>query len=179
MSKQDILDFWFKETITEQWFRKDEAFDAKIRARFEPVIEAGLAGRLDDWRSDDDGALAFVLLMDQFTRNIYRDTPRAFAGDPLALATTLECIANGYLARNEQNHRYFMLMPMMHSEDLAIQDASLPLFRQHAPENAYDYAVKHRDIIAHFGRFPHRNAILGRLSTDEEVQFLTQPGSSF
>ena len=179
MSKQDILDFWFKETTNEQWFKKDDAFDAKIRARFKPVIEAGLSGRLNDWRKDDEGALALVLLTDQFTRNVYRGTPRSFAGDTLALETTIECIENGYLSRNEKNHRYFMLMPMMHSEDLAIQEASLPLFKQHAPENAYNYAVKHRDIIARFGRFPHRNSILGRSSTDEETQFLEQPGSSF
>lgn len=179
MHKKDILDFWFKETAKEQWFKKDDTFDEAIRNRFGETVEAALTGKLDNWSEDDDGVLALILVLDQFTRNIFRDSPRAFAGDPLALKTTLTAIENGYLARNEINHRYFLLMPMMHSEDINIQDASLPLFKQHAPEMAYDYAIKHRDIIAKFGRYPHRNEILGRASTPEEIAFLQEPGSSF
>jgi uncharacterized protein (DUF924 family) len=123
--------------------------------------------------------LALILLLDQFTRNIFRDTARAFSGDDMALALSLRCVERDYINHPDAHWRHFMLMPMMHSEDLAVQNASLPLFKAHTGKLTYDYAVAHRDIIARFGRFPHRNAILGRPSTDDETLFLTQPGSSF
>ncbi len=179
MHKQDVLDFWFKETAKEQWFKKDDDFDETIRNRFGETVEAALSGKLNEWANDDDGALALIITLDQFARNLFRDSPKAFAGDPLALKLTLAAIEDGYLDRNEIDHRYFLLMPMMHSEEIEIQDASLPLFKEHAPEMAYDYAVKHRDIIVKFGRYPHRNEVLGRSSTPEEIAFLKEPGSSF
>ena len=178
-SSSTVLAFWFEDSEPEQWYSKDAAFDDAIREGFEPTITAALASRLDSWADDAAGCLALILLLDQFTRNIYRDSPRAFSGDEMALALSLRCIDRDYLAHENPTYRQFMLMPMMHSEDLAIQERSLPLFERLTNPKTHEYAVKHRDIIARFGRFPHRNAILGRPSSDEEVEFLTQPGSSF
>jgi len=175
----DILNFWLVEIKPKQWFVKDAHFDAEIAERFGASVRAALAGQLENWATTADGCVALILMLDQFTRNIYRDTPKAFAGDARALALSLECQKRGYLADADGDRRHFMLMPMMHSEDIAVQDASLPLFKTHAGKNTAKYAVRHRDIIARFGRFPHRNAILGRTSTPQEIVFLTQPGSSF
>ena len=175
----DVLAFWFDEIQPESWFRKDPTFDTLVDARFGQAVAQALAGKLDHWADDARGCLALILLLDQFTRNIYRDTPRAFTGDEMALALSLRCVERDYINHPDENWRRFMLMPMMHSEDLAIQEASLPLFQAHAGKLTYDYAVAHHDIIARFGRFPHRNAILGRPSSEEERLFLTQPGSSF
>jgi len=174
-----VLTFWFEDSAPEQWYSKDAAFDDAIRDDFETTVAAALASRLDGWADDAGGCLALILLLDQFTRNIYRDSPRAFSGDEMALALSLRCIDRDYIAHDNPAYRQFMLMPMMHSENLAIQDQSLPLFERLTNPMTYEYAVRHRDIIARFGRFPHRNAILGRPSTDEEVAFLKQPGSSF
>ena len=118
-------------------------------------------------------------MLDPFTRNIFRNTPKAFSGDKKALELSLICHDKGYLQNDNPAYRQFMLMPMMHSEDIAIQDQSLPLFKEFTGERIYEYAIKHRDIIQRFGRFPHRNQILVRLSTEEEIEFLKQPGSSF
>ena len=178
-SSAAVLAFWFEDSAPEQWYKKDTAFDDAIRDGFEPTVTAALASRLDGWADSADGCLALILLLDQFTRNIYRDSPRAFSGDEMALALSLRCIDRDYLAHENPAWRQFMLMPMMHSEDLAIQERSLPLFEQLTNPLTHEYAVKHRDIITRFGRFPHRNAILGRPSSDEEAEFLTQPGSSF
>jgi len=174
-----ILAFWFDEIKPEQWFRKDPSFDALINNRFESTIIAALSAKLDDWAAKPDSCLALILVLDQFTRNIYRDTPRAFAGDDMALALALRAIDRGFLDSTDPNHRHFLLMPLMHSEDLTVQDMSLPLFAEHTSPLTLEYAQKHRDIIAKFGRFPHRNVILGRPSSDEEIEFLKQPGSSF
>lgn len=179
MEKADVIKFWFTETEPQQWFKKDETFDALIASKFSDTINTAINGKLDHWKSDDEGILALIIMLDQFTRNIFRNDPKSFAGDDLALAISLESQANGYLQRNDANWSYFLLMPMMHSENLAVQNASIPLFKKYANDNAHEYAVKHRDIIAKYGRFPHRNAILDRHSTPEEVEFLTQPGSSF
>ena len=178
-SSSSVLDFWFKESLREQWYKKDPAFDETIRSRFEQTVTAALASRLDSWADDADGCLALILLLDQFTRNIYRDSPRAFSGDEMGLALSLRCIERDYLSHEDPAYRQFMLMPMMHSEDLTIQERSLPLFESLTNPLTHEYAVKHRDIIARFGRFPHRNAILGRPSSAEELEFLKQPGSSF
>ena len=178
-SEQDILAFWFTETPPEFWFKKDTEFDARITSKYAQTVKDALAGGRDHWANDCVGCLALILVLDQFTRNIFRGSARAFSGDDMALALSLRCVERDYINHPDENWRRFMLMPMMHSEDLAIQEASLPLFQAHAGKLTYDYAVAHHDIIARFGRFPHRNAILGRPSTDEENSFLTQPGSSF
>jgi len=178
-SVSDVIAFWFSEASPEQWYKKDPAFDDAIRDRFADTVEAALAGRLDGWADEVDGCLALIILLDQFTRNIYRDTPRAFSGDEMSLALSLRCIDRGFITHENPAWRQFMLMPMMHSEDIGIQDRSIPLFAEHTNPLTHEYAVKHRDIVARFGRFPHRNTILGRPSSDEEREFLTQPGSSF
>ncbi len=175
----DVLDFWFDESNPEQWYKKDPAFDETIRSRFEDTITAALSARLDSWADELDSCLALILVLDQFTRNIYRETPRAFIGDEMALALSLRCVDRGFLSHKNAAWRQFMLMPMTHSEDLGIQDRSIPLFEQHTNQLTHEYAVKHRDIVARFGRFPHRNAILGRPSSGEELAFLKEPGSSF
>ena len=176
---QDVLAFWFTKTPPELWFKKDAEFDSLIERQFAGTVNDALAGKCDHWANACAGCLALILLLDQFTRNIFRDSARAFSGDDMALALSLRCVERDYIAHPDEDWRRFMLMPMMHSEDLAIQEASLPLFQIHASEMTYDYAVAHRDIIARFGRFPHRNAILGRPSSEEERLFLTQPRSSF
>ena len=178
-SSAEVLEFWFTECSPEQWFTKDDGFDRTLATRFGDTVDAGLAGRLDAWADDADGCLALVLVLDQFTRNIHRDTPRAFAGDEMALALSLRCVDRGHIDDDDPNRRTFMLMPMMHSEDIEVQERSLPLFKKHTPEHTYDYAIRHRDIVKRFARFPHRNAILGRPSTHEETEFLKQPNSSF
>ena len=178
-SASDVIAFWFDEATPEQWYKKDQAFDDAIRNRFGDTIEAALAGRLDKWADEVETCMALIILLDQFTRNIHRDTPRAFSGDEMALALSLRFIDRGFIDHPDATWRQFMLMPMMHSEDIGIQDRSIPLFEEHTNPLTLEYAIKHRDIVARFGRFPHRNAILGRPSSDEEVEFLTQPGSSF
>jgi uncharacterized protein (DUF924 family) len=178
-----VLSFWFDETEPKQWFIKDADFDEQIKTRFEPLIKRALAGQLDSWSETAEGNLALIILLDQMTRNIYRNNPMSFAGDDMALAFCLKGITRNdhiTLADGDSNAKVrFLFMPMMHAENLDIQDRSLPLFQTHCDENTYNYAVLHRDIIARFGHFPHRNAILGRPSTDEEIQFLTEPNSSF
>ena len=176
---QEVLDFWFTEITPESWFKKDADFDAALEARFGWAVTNALAGRLDHWADNADGCLALIILLDQFTRNIFRQSSRAFSGDEMALALSLRCVDRGYLDAAKVSHCHFMLMPMMHSEDLVIQISSLPLFKKYTAEQTYESAVRHHDIVARFGRFPHRNQALGRPTTDCEKIFLTEPGSSF
>jgi uncharacterized protein (DUF924 family) len=179
LTPQAVLAFWFDECTPQHWFMKDAEFDGTIEARFGAAIEQGLTGALDAWTESQAGCLALILILDQFTRNVHRETPKAFAGDPQALAISTLCRERGHLDHPDQGWRHFMLIPMMHSEDIQVQEASLPLFQEHTDQRVYTFAVRHRDIIARFGRYPHRNAILGRVSTEEECAFLQEPGSSF
>jgi len=186
-----VLDFWFLPAdhpghgaYRPEWFRKDDAFDAAIRERFGAAVEAALAE--PPGAGSDEGQLARILLLDQFTRNIYRGTPRAFAGDAHALTLAETLVASGRDKNLSPWQRWFAYLPFEHSESLLDQERSVALFAalrremQHeAFDSAYDYAVRHREVIARFGRFPHRNSILGRPSTAEEIEFLKQPGSSF
>lgn len=176
---QEVLNFWFVESGPAQWFRKDEAFDETIRERFGGLVEEALGGALEAWGDSDVGAVALILVLDQFTRNLFRGEGRSYAGDEKALALSLRVQARGTWTAMEGRHKHFLLIPMMHSESLEIQERSLPLFKEHCGERVHDFGVRHRDIIARFGRFPHRNAALGRTSTPEEVAFLKEPGSSF
>ena len=176
----EVLAFWFGETRPRQWFAKDAAFDGLVRNRFLGLTRQALAGELDAWSMEPSGGLALVLLLDQFPRQIWRDTALAFAGDPQALVLSLKAVERGWLeAEPEQARRQFWLMPLMHSEELAVQEASLPLFSQFVDERTTDFARRHRDVIAQFGRFPHRNAALGRESSAAELAFLQTPGSGF
>jgi uncharacterized protein (DUF924 family) len=179
VTPESVLQFWFEECTPQQHFQKNPEFDASIDARFGDAITAALEGELDEWAETQAGALALVLLLDQFTRNVYRGTPRAFAGDPKALSICALCIEKGYLQHPDPAWRQFMLSPMMHSEDIRVQRASIRLYEEHTDSRVVEYAIRHQDIIAQFGRFPHRNEILGRPSSEEEEAFLKEPGSSF
>ncbi|MCM5678078.1 DUF924 domain-containing protein [Schlegelella sp. S2-27] len=190
-SADGVLDFWFGPRdgtaplqARDVWFRKDPAFDDEIRERFGAATEAALAGGLREWEARPEGALARILLLDQFTRNAFRDTPRAFAGDAQALATARAVVAASLDRQLVPMQRWFVYMPFEHAEDPAAQDESVRLFTElsHAAsgfESALDYALRHRDVIRRFGRFPHRNAILGRDSTASERDYLRQPGAGF
>lgn len=183
-----VLGFWFGDPpATEpraEWFRKDAAFDAQIRERFGATLDAALQGGLRDWDSTPQGALARIVVLDQFTRNAFRDTPGAFAGDALALAAAQALVASGADRALGAWQRQFVYLPFEHAEDLVQQQQALVLFDALAAEHPQTaelqvWAQKHHDIVARFGRFPHRNAILGRPSTAEETAFLSQPGSRF
>ena len=178
---KDVLTFWFEEVDSSQWYKKDPNFDSLIETRFGKVIESALDGELLKWEQNDDGRLALIIILDQFCRNIFRDTPKAFAGDARALRIAQDAIQNDALDKPHPHLSYnqFFLMPLMHSESISVQDMSLPLFKVFTHEMTYKYAVKHRDIIAQFGRYPHRNKILKRTSSEAESEFLKQPGSSF
>lgn len=185
-----ILDFWFgqpgsaeRRTARDVWFLKDAAFDDAIRRRFGDAVNVAVAGGYGEWCTTAGGALARVLLQDQFTRNIFRDTPRAFAGDARALATADDAIGRGFDRELEPYGRWFLYMPFEHAEDVAAQRRSLDFFGALGAEmndpSPLQWAQKHADVIFRFGRFPHRNAILGRESTAEEIVFLAQQGSRF
>jgi len=176
----EVLAFWFGETRPRQWFAKDAAFDGLVRERFLVLTRRAIASELDAWNAEPAGALALVLLLDQFPRQIWRDTAMAFAGDPQALVLSLKAVEFGWLeAEAEQARRQFWLMPLMHAEDLAVQESALPLFERFCDPRTADFARRHRDVIARFGRFPHRNTVLGRVSSAEELAFLQTPGSRF
>lgn len=175
----EVLAFWFSERVAPLWFRSDPALDAEIRERFGALVTAAAAGELDDWLETPEGALALVILLDQFPRNIYRGTPAAFAADAKARAVADRALARGHDHQLAPARRMFLYLPFEHSEQLADQERSLALFTALGDAELLDYAVRHREIIARFGRFPHRNAVLGRPSTIEEQAFMTQPGSAF
>lgn len=181
-----VLDVWFGDDDVrhDEWFRKDAAFDVSIRARFGAVLRAALAGGLTEWDAVPQGALARIVVLDQFTRNAFRDTPRAFAGDALALQAAQALVASGGDRLLTPLQRWFVYLPFEHSEDLAMQAESMRLFGLLAAEapalaDTLEWAHKHQVIVQRFGRFPHRNAILGRASTAEEEAFLREPGSRF
>jgi uncharacterized protein (DUF924 family) len=184
----EVLAFWFgppgeRGKQQKRWFEKSEAFDHEVRERFLPLYEEAAAGRLAHLEESAADCLALILLLDQFPRNMFRGTPRAFATDPLALETARAALERGFDRALLPAERLFVYLPFEHSETLADQERACELTERLdpvAPElQAYRYALAHRDIIRRFGRFPHRNAILGRASTPEEIEFLKGPGSSF
>ena len=182
----EILAFWFgasPHVVRDAWFRKDDAFDREIRERFGAALAAGIAGAFGQWCTTAHGSLARIVLLDQFTRNAFRGTPEQFAGDPGALATANDALDRGFHKSLDPHERSFLYMPFEHSERLDMQDRAVELFTALAAETGVDaplpWAHKHRDVIRQFGRFPHRNAVLGRESTQEELAFLEQPGSRF
>jgi uncharacterized protein (DUF924 family) len=183
----DVLDFWFDGARTRpEWFRKDDAFDDAIRQRFAPTIEAALADALDPaWSESPQGTLARIVVLDQFTRNTFRGSPRAFAGDVLARAAARWLVEAGDDRRLlPAVRRQFVYLQFEHAENLDDQRLALQLFEALAAEDAQfadlpQWARKHLVVIERFGRFPHRNAVLGRASTADEIEFLKQPGASF
>ena len=177
MLPQQLLDFWFGQD-PKAWFKKDPAFDAEIRARFLALYERAVAGQLADWMQAPKSCLAFVILLDQFARNMFRDSARAFAADPLALEAARTIVDSSWDASFSVDERSFAYLPFEHSEALADQERCCALMKP-LGEELYRYAERHREIIARFGRFPHRNAALGRANTPEETEFLARPGSGF
>lgn len=176
---QTVLTFWFKEIEPTQWWVADPAFDALVRQRYLGLLHQAAAGELSGWRASPKGRLAEIIVLDQFSRNIFRGTPQAFAQDPVALVLSQEAVKAGALDSLGPDERNFLLMPFMHSESRRIHVQAESLFREHAPPGNYQFELRHKAIIDRFGRYPHRNAILGRVSTDDEVEFLKQPGSGF
>jgi uncharacterized protein (DUF924 family) len=179
MQPQPILHFWFTELTPKQHFAKDAALDEAIRTRFGATLEAAARCELFGWRTTSEGRLAEVLVLDQFSRNIYRDTHRAFAQDALALALAQELVASGQDRSLPLAQRGFAYMPYMHSESALVHAQAVVLFDQPGMQDTLRFELRHRDIIERFGRYPHRNAILGRESTPEELAFLSEPGSGF
>jgi uncharacterized protein (DUF924 family) len=187
---QEILEFWFGKPEDSDygqsrkvWFTKNPEFDQEVRSRFLPVYQQAAAGELDDWKASPQGCLALIILLDQFPRNMFRGQPQAFATDPQALAYAKHAVTNGFDQELLPIQRQFIYLPFEHSENLADQHQCIKLFStlQDYPECAsgVDYAHRHFKVIERFGRFPHRNEILGRETTPEEAEFLHQPGSSF
>ena len=185
----EVLEFWFGEPARSRWFASQPAFDDEIRSRFGELVGAAAAGALDPWAATGEGALALTIALDQFPRNIHRGTPAAFAHDARARAVAGGAIDRGLDRAVPLEHRMFLYLPFEHSEALADQDRSVALFSRWAgehpePRRAWaddqmTYVVRHHEIIRRFGRFPHRNAILGRASTPAELAFLAEPNSSF
>ena len=179
MQAQDILDFWFDPDHRSLWFAKSDEFDAKIRERFQTIHHQAIQAELWSWRKTAEGRLAEILVLDQFSRNLYRDQPQAFAHDSMALMLAQEAISLQLDAQLSPDHRSFLYMPFMHSESKLMHEFALKLFQRLGNEINLSFEKKHKVIIDRFGRYPHRNAILGRSSSAEELEFLTQPNSSF
>jgi len=176
---QEVLTFWFKEIRPEQWWIADPMFDGLVKERYLGLLQQAAAGELHEWRVRPHGRLAEIIVLDQFSRNVHRGTPQAFAQDPMALVLSQEAVAAGALAVLGSDERNFLLMPFMHSESRVAHVRAEALFREYAPPGNYQFELRHKYIIDRFGRYPHRNAILGRASTEEEIEFLKQPGHGF
>ncbi|MCT0207217.1 DUF924 family protein [Synechococcus sp. CS-1332] len=177
---EEVLRFWFEEIPPSAWFRPGAAGDRAVQDRFGELTELAMAGGLAPWGETEPDALALLLVLDQFPRQIWRDQAHAFAGDGQAQALTLRALEAGWVAAEPvPERRPFWLMPLMHSEDQALQELGLPLFERLTDPRTADFARRHHAVIARFGRFPHRNRVLGRASSDEELVFLLQPGSRF
>jgi len=176
---QEIIKFWFEELEESQWYDKDAALDEEIIKRFSVTHTQATMGELWSWRSDAQGSLAEIIVLDQFSRNMYRGSKRSFAFDPLALALAQSAIDKGQNQNLPAIQCAFLYMPFMHSESPAIHEHAVRLFTQLGNAKNLEFEYKHKAIIDRFGRYPHRNDVLGRKSSNEEVEFLKSPGSSF
>ena len=179
MTYQQIITFWFEETEPRQRFMKDLAFDRLLTERFSAIHKQASLCELYSWRETIEGRLAEIIILDQFSRNICRDLPQAFASDALALALAQEALSTGQHTKLPIEQRAFLYMPYMHSESKAIHEIAVTLFCEKGLENNLNFEMKHKAIIDRFGRYPHRNKVLGRISTPEEIEFLQQPNSGF
>lgn len=176
---QEVLHFWFEEIAPDSWWKKDPSFDAQVRSRFGATHRAAVAGELQAWRERPDGRLAEIIVLDQFSRNLFRDDARAFAQDGMALALAQEAVRSAADQQLDPQQRAFVYMPYMHSESLLIHEQALRLFDQPGLENNLEFERQHLELIRRFGRYPHRNAVLGRESTAAEREYLQQPGAGF
>ena len=181
MTHNDVLRFWFVESSAKQWFCKDEAFDQLITDRFSNLYQQAIRCELFQWRRSAEGRLAEIIVLDQFSRNMFRDQAAAFAHDALAVALTQAAIDVGADQQllDQPEKLAFLYMPLMHSESVVIHELAVEKFSQPGLEHNLEFEHRHKAIIDRFGRYPHRNEVLGRISTPEESQFLNQPGSSF
>ena len=177
--QQQVLDFWFHQLETKNWFVANSDVDKQIQTRFGSLLKRAAQSELFTWRDTPQGRLAEIIVLDQFSRNIYRNTAAAFSQDPLALGLAQEAIRVAADKILNPTERSFMYMPFMHSESSIIHQQAVKLFAQPGLEGSYDFELKHKAIIDRFGRYPHRNAIFNRESSAEEIEFLSQPGSSF
>lgn len=176
---QAVLDFWFSDETQPFWFAKSDDFDRLLAEKFAQTLAQAAAGELAHWRATIEGRLAEIIVLDQFSRNLYRDTPQAFAQDSMAVVLTQEALKTAEFAMLSDVYKHFLLMPLMHSESKAIHEQAVVLFGSIKSDTALPFELKHKVIIDRFGRYPHRNAILGRVSTPQEIEFLKQPDSSF
>ena len=176
---QAILDFWFVETSPKQWWTRSDAFDQLIRSRFAPLHGVAASSGLASWRTTASGRLAEIIVLDQFSRNIYRDLPQAFATDEMAISLAQSAVVVGADQEHDAARRGFMYMPYIHSESAQFHELAVRLFSAPGLEESLASELRHKRIIDRFGRYPHRNAVLGRRSTPEEILFLQSPGSSF
>tara|TARA_R110001599_G_scaffold26935_24_gene95138 strand:- start:3654 stop:4190 length:537 start_codon:yes stop_codon:yes gene_type:complete len=176
---QDVLDFWFNEIEPKKWFQKDLDFDKSIQVRFGALHQQAIQGELFSWRDTAQGALAEIIVLDQFSRNLYRDQAESFAADPMALALAQTAIDKGFDKALSSSERSFLYMPFMHSESALIHEIAVVLFTTLETSNTLEFELKHKKIVDRFGRYPHRNTILGRTSSAEELVFLQEPNSSF
>jgi len=179
MNAEDILQFWFEEIDQSQWFMANTEFDQVIQQRFTDIHQQAECGELFTWRDTAKGRLAEIIILDQFSRNMFRNTPQAFAADSLALVLAQEAISVGAGKDLSAIERSFLYMPFMHSESLVIHNVAVGLYQENGVPANLDFEIKHKVIIEQFGRYPHRNKILNRESTKAEVDFLSQAGSSF
>ena len=179
MKHTDVIEFWFKTLSPKQWWLKDASVDARIKDNYLPIHEAAAAGSLISWRASDKGRLAEIIILDQFSRNMFRNTSSAFAYDEQALELSKSALEQDVHKRLKPPEINFLLMPFMHSESPAVHQMALPLFRDYTSANTLAFEQRHFAIIERFGRYPHRNEILARQSTAQEIEFLNTPGSSF
>lgn len=179
VNPQEIHNFWFSDRSKPLWFKKSNEFDREIKRHFLDTYYRAAAGELNHWRDDPTNALALIIVLDQFPRNMFRNQPRAFATDEQAVAVTKYGLERNYQQNLSVEEQAFLFMPLMHGENQEDQQLCVELFKELGKEDNLKFAIKHQKIIDRFGRFPHRNQILGRESTLEEKEFLTQPGSSF
>lgn len=179
MNYSTVLEFWFERLTPKDWWKKSDTLDVEIVRKFKVLHQQVAAGETVGWRESDDGRLAEIIVLDQFSRNMFRDQPGSFAYDQQAISLTRQAVAAGTAGRLDRQRVSFLLMPYMHSESLQDHDKGLPLFEQYCESGTVDFERRHRAIIQQFGRYPHRNKILGRSSSTEEQAFLEQPGSSF
>jgi len=179
MNHNDVLSFWFNELEPPQWWTKDTRMDATIRERFGDLHRGAIQGELFHWRQTPQGRLAEVIVLDQFSRNMYRDDARAFGFDGMALVLAQEAVSAGDHQALTDVERSFLYMPYMHSESARVHEVAVELFEANGIDHNLDFELRHKVIIDRFGRYPHRNEVLGRESTDEEMAFLQQPGSRF
>lgn len=175
----EVLKFWFEEAGQSKWWLKDEAFDQLIFKRFSDIHSKAVCCELFEWRESAKGRLAEIIVLDQFSRNMFRGSPMAFAHDPMALVLAQESVSLGIDKLLTPEERGFLYIPFMHSESIKIHEVAEKLYRRHGVQSSLEWEMKHKAIIERFGRYPHRNEILGRKSSEEELSFLQQPNSRF